>query len=278
MTGLDAYELVDFGAGERLERFGDRLVIRPHPGAVGDRQRPVEWRQASLRFDRNGGWTGPGIDTSGWTAELAGVRLELRLTRSGQVGLFPEQLGMGPWVIEAIAASSQQPSILNLFAYTGLTTLAAAAAGAAVTHVDASRPTVSWARRNADLSGLTHAPVRWIVDDAMEFVAREGRRGRQFEGVVLDPPTYGHGPGGRDWRLPRDLGELIAAIREVLAPTAFVLVTCHTPDVSQEDLAGYLADVLGRARPVVDRGELAIETRDGRRLVLGTFARFIGGA
>jgi 23S rRNA (cytosine1962-C5)-methyltransferase len=116
------------------------------------------------------------------------------------------------------------------------------------------------------------------VDDAAAFVAREGRRGREFDGVVLDPPTYGHGPGGRDWRLTRDLGGLIATIREVLKPTAFVLVTCHTPDVSPENLAGFLEVGLGRARNAVDRGVLAIETRDARHLVLGTFARFVGGA
>ena len=168
--------------------------------------------------------------------------------------------------------------MLHLFAYTGLATLAMAAAGAEVTHVDASRPTVAWARRNAELSGLADRPIRWIVDDAVGFTQREARRGRRYAGIVLDPPTYGHGPGARPWRLEEDLAPLLAACARVIEPDGFVLLTAHTPGFDADRLAELLRAHLGGSRGAADRGALAVSTRDGRRLELGAFARRAGGA
>ena len=171
------------------------------------------------------------------------------------------------------------PAVLHLFAYTGLATLAMAAAGAAVVHVDASRPTVAWARRNAELSGLADRPVRWIVDDAVAFTEREVRRGRRYAGVVLDPPSYGHGPGSGAWRIDDDLPGLLAVGARLLDPDGFVLLTAHTAGLRGQDrLASAIGAALGRPAAEVEAGPLHLATADGRRLELGAFARSPGGA
>jgi 23S rRNA (cytosine1962-C5)-methyltransferase len=271
---LDAeYELIDAGGGARLERFGSRIVDRPHPGALGPRLQKDAWLAADLRFDRDRGWSGPAASYGPWTIRLSAVTLQLRATDAGQVGVFPEHAAMRPWVVERAAAT-----VLNLFAYTGLLTLALAASGAAVTHVDAARPAVAWARRNAELSGLADRPVRWIVDDARAFVAREARRGRRYDGVILDPPTYGHGTGGSAWRLEEDLPALLDACRTVLANDAFALVTAHTPGLDAGRLGSLVARALRRSAGRVETGDLTLATSDGRRLELGAFARSAGAA
>ena len=283
VAALDAseIELLDLGGGARLERFGERIVDRPHPAALGSRQATEVWRDADLRFDRERGWTGPAADDGGWHVRTHGLTLELRPTDAGQVGLFPEHAAMLPWLDERItrrASGDQYPEVLHLFAYTGLATLAMAAAGAAVAHVDASRPTVAWARRDAELSGLTDRPVRWIVDDAVAFTVREGRRGRRYAGIVLDPPSYGHGPGAGRWRLEEDLPALLDACGAVLEPDGFVLLTAHTPAYGPDRLAGLLATTLGRTPAAVEAADLVLSTQDGRHLDLGAFARSPGGA
>jgi 23S rRNA (cytosine1962-C5)-methyltransferase len=295
MHARRSYELIDVGGGARLERFGDRVVDRPHPAALGARKDPASWVEADLRFDRERGWTGRSTAEGRWEIELAGLDLELRPTEAGQVGLFPEHLAMVPWLQERVVnrlraaaepapgAAPQAPAVLNLFAYTGLATLIMAAAGAAVTHVDSARPTVAWARHNAVRSHLADQPIRWIVDDALAFTLREARRGRRFAGVVMDPPTYGHGPGGRSWRLEDDLSTLAEAAQAVLEPDGFLLLTAHTPGFDGDRLA----DALGRAPAgrmpgapgtSVESGPIGLTTTDGRRLELGAFARRAGGA
>lgn len=286
MQTTTAFELIDFGGGARLERFGDRLVDRPHPAALGSRRDPGRWLDADLRFDRDRGWTGRAVDAGPWPIELDGVTLELRPTEAGQVGLFPEHVAIVPWlrarvgehVVAAPADGGAAPTVLNLFAYTGLATLVLAAAGGSVTHVDSSRPTVAWARRNAEQSNLADRPIRWIVDDALAFVRREARRDHRYAGVILDPPTYGHGPAGRSWRLPDDLGGLLEATTTVLEPNGFILLTAHTPGFDGERLAEEAARALSRRPGTIGRGPLTLATSDGRRLELGAFARWPGGA
>ncbi len=206
--------------------------------------------------------------------------MELRPTETGQLGLFPEHLAMLPWLRTQVAERIEvggTPTVLHLFAYTGLATLALAAAGAAVTHVDAARPTVAWARHNATLSGLGDRPIRWIVDDGRGFTERETRRTRRYAGLVLDPPTYGHGPAGQPWRLEDHLDGLLTAASRALEPGGFVLLTAHTPGYDGDRLATGLAQALGRPPRAFDRGELALSTDDNRRLDLGAFARWPGG-
>jgi 23S rRNA (cytosine1962-C5)-methyltransferase len=286
-TGQDramtsSYRLLDAGGRARLERFGDRIVDRPSPAATEPPRDPDAWASADLVFD-GADWSahdGRGVEP--WTVGLEGFRLELRPTAAGQVGLFPEQLAGLDWlrtrVTERLAAdpAGAAPRVLNLFAHTGLATLALAAAGAAVAHVDAARASVEWARRNAAASNLADRPVRWLVDDALTFVAREARRGRRYAGLVLDPPSYGHGTGGRRWQLARALPDLLNACDAILEPTAFGLLTAHTPDFDAERLAAELARALGAPPAWVEAGDLELRATSGARLPLGAFARIMG--
>ena len=282
------YALLDFGAGRRLDRFGEVIVDRPAPGAadvpVLD---PPAWNAACARFGRAAGaddlagWDPAGALPSAWDVVVDGLCLELRPTPAGQVGLFPEHAEPAAWAADRARAVSvrlgRPPEVLNLFAYTGLATLALARAGARVAHVDASRPAVAWARRNAVRAGLDDAPVRWIVDDARAFVARETRRGRHYDGVVLDPPTYGHAPrGGAAWRMETDLADLLAGCAALtgLAPAFFVL-TAHTAGLDAAELragvAGAFGAELARRAEVVPLG---VCRPDGRQLPAGLAIRW----
>ena len=269
---MEGFELVDAGDGRRLERFGDYLVDRPAPGAWLPRQAPQAWAEADLTFDRDGGWKGDGLTQAraGWTIRIHDLTMDLRPTDAGQLGVFPEHPATLPWLIERVAAR-EQPNVLNLFGYTGLTTLALARAGAAVAHVDAARSAIAWARRNADRNGLADRPIRWLVDDARAFVAREIRRDRRYDGVVLDPPTYGHGTGGRAWQLERNLDPLMTDIRRVLAPDGFVILTTHSESIDPGSIGAFL----GAGAEV---GELSLTATSGAVLTLGAFARVDGRA
>lgn len=281
-VGVDAgYALLDAGDGRRLERFGSVVVDRPAPSAVEPRRDPEAWTSADLSFSRTGGWTGP-RPPEPWTIELDGLTFEVRPTESGQVGVFPEQLPNWRWLRDQVTGDGHgqdDAGFLNLFGYTGGATLVLASAGAAVGHVDGSRPAVAWARRNALLSGLADRPVRWLVDDAEAFVAREARRGRRYRGVILDPPSYGHGAGGRSWRLEERLAPLLEACVGVAGGNPdLVLLTAHTPGFGAERLADELAAALRRRPRDVEAGDLVLDARSGARLPVGSFARWPGRA
>src|SRR5258706_2948201 len=274
MSATTTYQLLDAGDGRRLDGFGARLVDRPARTAIGPpRLPPADWGVADLRFDRGEGWTG--ADHGPWTIGLEGLTLELRPTEAGQVGLFPEHAGFWPWLRTALAGRTE-PQVLHLFASTGATTLALAAAGARVAHVDASRSAIAWSRRNAGLSGLEAAPIRWIVDDALAFARREARRGRRYEGFVLDPPTFGHGPSGTPWDLAATLPALLDACAAVATDDAFVLLTAHATGLAADDLADALVDAF-EPEPGTDVIADAIEEPPGRGagLPLGVAARRI---
>ena len=213
------------------------------------------------------------------------MTFELKPTEFGHIGLFVEQASVWDWIarqVKRASSSSSAPSVLNLFAYTGGSTLAAAAAGAEVCHVDSSKTTIAWARRNAERSGLADAPIRWIAEDAMKFVRREVRRGRRYDAVILDPPTYGHGPKGGPkgevWKLSNHLMPLLSACAELTKDgRAFMLLTCHTPGFGPAELEACLADALcGHCQAGVTAGELSIQTADGRTLSAGNIARWPG--
>ncbi len=282
---MDDYELIDAGGGARLERFGKHVTDRPHGGAYGERRAPERWADADLRFDRDGGWSGSALAEAneGWPAAIGGSDLLLRPTDAGQVGAFPEHAAMLPWLRERVAlrlatAPDGAPPIrvLHLFAYTGLVTLALAAAGAAVAHVDAARPAVAWARRNAAANGLEGASIRWLVDDARAFVGRERRRGSRYDGAVLDPPTYGHGASGRPWHLDADLDPLLAECRTILSPDGFLLATAHTEHLGKDQLAGRLGLALRRGAADIETGDLRLDATSGASLARGVFARWDG--
>lgn len=277
MQRIASISLVDAGDGRRLERFGDLLLDRPAPAATAPRRAAAPWFAADLRFEPRRGWSGR-APLAPWAVEVEGLILELRPVPSGGVGLFPEQLANLEWLEARIAerrtadrfGPDRRPEVLNLFAHTGLLSLVAARAGAAVVHVDASRPAVAWARRNAELSALTEAPIRWLVDDAGEFVAREGRRGRRYDGLVLDPPSFGRA-GGRRWRLLDDLPALLDACAAVASDDAFVLLTAHTTGLDGEDLVDLVAAALGSATPAI--APLRLAAASGASLDLGWAVR-----
>lgn len=265
------YELLDVGAGRRLERFGERRVIRPHPAALGPRADPAAWQSPSMTFETGRGWVG---DTTPWQIHIAGSTVELRPTSTGQVGVFPEQAASVEWLRDRPLVGRE---LLNLFAYTGVVTLVAAALGASVAHVDASRPAVAWARRNAELSDLADRPIRWLVDDAAAFAAREVRRGHRYDGVILDPPSYGHGSAGRSWRIDRDLPALLDSCAALLSgPDGLVLLTAHTPGFDAPRLTDVLSTAVSVGPSAIEGGALRVTARSGRSLDLGTFARWHG--
>jgi 23S rRNA (cytosine1962-C5)-methyltransferase len=276
-AGDRGVELLDAGEMRRLERFGSMVVDRPAPTAIEWRRNPDAWAASDLRFDAGSGWSGRAWADTGapepWPVEVDGLTLELRPTSSGGLGLYPEHgtnLGwLGRQIGARIDAGRAEPAVLNLFAHTGLLTLAAARAGAAVAHVDGARTTVDWARRNAELSGLADKPVRWLVDDAATFVAREARRGRRYDGIVLDPPSFGHARGRR-WRLADELPDLLAGCAAILADDCFLLLTAHTAGLD----GGALSDLLRSAFPS-PAARITAETLDlvatsGARLDLGS--------
>jgi 23S rRNA (cytosine1962-C5)-methyltransferase len=276
IPGQQPCELIDAGHGRRLERFGEVVVDRPAPGATEPRRDRTRWAESDLHFKRGRGWTGR-RDLEPWTVSVEGLTLELRPTPAGQVGWFPEHATLWAWLRDA-ASQVEQPQVLNLFAYTGATTLALARGGARVAHVDSSRPAVAWARRNAELSALTDAPIRWLVDDAETFVARELRRGRRYDGLVLDPPTYGHG-GRRVWRLEERLPALLASCAGLLADgPAFVLLTAHTLGHDAAILEDALRAAVGVRGGNVESGPLEMRATSSAVLPLGAWARWRSAA
>jgi 23S rRNA (cytosine1962-C5)-methyltransferase len=286
------YELLDFGDGRKLERFNEIVLNRPSPAADGTTKVHAElWTDATARF--RGPRTGDGSwapNPKQWLpAEWQFVhggeqpfRLQLEALPSGQVGVFPEQRENWDWVARQVkrakplAADGAAVKVLNLFAYTGGSTLAAAAAGAHVVHVDAAQNIVNRARENAALSGLAEWPIRWIADDAVKFCRREIKRGNQYDAVILDPPTYGHGPSGEPWKIAEHLLPLLQMCGELTAEMrAFMLVTCHSPGMGASELAAYFSDgIFGNCGQPPATGELFLKTAAGRKLPSGVFARW----
>lgn len=286
------YELLDFGAGRKLERFGSEVLDRPSPAAASiDRSDPELWGSASARFEVARGGAGqwsqvdpsmPQPSDSTWSVRHGGSRLLLKQSASGNVGLFPEQASNWGWIADRVSGSkadSRRPRVLNLFAYTGAASLAAAAAGAEVTHVDSSGPTVAWAKKNADASAMGDLPIRWLVEDAIKFAAREVRRGNVYDGIIADPPTYGHGPKGRAFKFDQHVGELLQLCGELLNhedhPDRFLLFSCHAPGFGPDDAVSLLADVLpDSAGSGVTGRPLSLQSADGRELSAGVSARW----
>lgn len=279
----DQYQLVDFGDARKLERFGPYLLDRPCPAADGFRKAdPGIWKTAAARYERvdaeRGSWNRLAALPPDWTLSHDTCRLNLKLTPYGHVGVFPEQADSWDWIARQAARAARTLRVLNLFAYTGGSTLAAAAAGCEVTHVDAAKNVVAWARRNAQLSGLQDAPIRWIAEDATRFVNRELRRGNSYDAVILDPPSYGHGPKGEVWKIGPGLLPLLKACGQLTkARRAFILLSGHSPGYGPAELEALLADaVFGHCQGGVVARPLSLVSAAGGELDCGAAARWPG--
>jgi 23S rRNA (cytosine1962-C5)-methyltransferase len=280
--GWADYGLIDSGGGRKLERYGPYSVVRPEPQCLwSPRAAPEAWVQADAVFDPTGDedegrWRFNSTPPETWPLAWGDVRFKGRFTVFRHLAFFPEQAANWAWLDERLKAAGGQPRVLNLFGYTGVASLVSAAAGASVTHVDASKRAISWARENAELSGLSDRPVRWICEDARRYVQREARRGSQYEGIILDPPKYGRGPAGEVWRLFDDLPELLGRCVGLLSDRAsFLILNAYAERISGSSLATLLAEAMAGRGGRIDWGELALVEQAGDRAVgLSFFARW----
>jgi 23S rRNA (cytosine1962-C5)-methyltransferase len=256
----DDYELIDSGSGRKYERFGKVSLVRPCSQALWRAQNAKAWAGATAQFDREEGnrWQGRSALPASWTIETAGIRFKLSGTDFGHLGIFPEQRAQWKWIRETVSSARREVRVLNLFAYSGGSTLAAAQGGAEVCHLDAAKGMVQWARENAALNGLSGHPIRWIADDAHKFLRREIRRERRYDAVIFDPPTFGRGANGELYKIERDLKETLMLVKEVLsARPLFVLFSSHTPGLSCRVAQNILSQAFPSAR--LESGEMLLE-------------------
>ena len=290
------YELIDSGQGEKLERFGAYCLIRPEPKALWDKTLPEsKWESmAHTRFKPGAGFGKAGKEDSGtwerlkkmddqWYIGYGGAQgprfnLRLGLTSFKHVGVFPEQAPNWEYIYSSVKELSgtlpkgTAPKVLNLFAYTGAASLAAKAAGADVTHLDSVRQVVTWAKANMERSGLSD--IRWVVEDALKFPKREARRGNRYNGIILDPPAYGHGPDGEKWKLDQCLFDMLKCVGEILEPEhAFMVLNLYSNGYSPLLGETTVREALGGAVPEMESGELALRDRFGKALPLSIYVR-----
>ncbi len=277
MFRSDQYELVDFGDGEKLENFGGVLVRRESPVANGPKLIPEAWT-GSLRFQRHeagtGSWVGAAVPKC-WTIRHETFSLQLKKTPFGHLGVFPEQASNWSW-INSLPLELTGLKAINLFAYTGGTTLALAARGASVVHVDSARNIVNWARSNAALSGLADAPIRWLVEDAITFLRREIKRGNDYDIVVADPPSYGRGTRNETWKLSRDMDTLLEMLAALTKNRCrLLLFTCHTPEFDSSRLRSLIGGRFDLSFGKLRSTSLCLKSRDKRPLESGTCFRWL---
>ena len=289
------YELLDSGRSEKLERFGEYVLARPEPKALWDKTLSEdEWgRLTHTRFTPGAGFGKAGKEDSGtwerlrrmpdqWWIRYSGndapdFRLRLGLTSFKHVGVFPEQAPNWNWIFRKTtsiaAATGQKPKVLNLFAYTGAASLAARCAGADVTHLDSVRQVVTWAHENQDRSGLDG--IRWVIEDAMKFARREERRGNLYQGIILDPPAYGHGPDGEKWKLDECLFDMMKNVGHILDPeNSFLVLNLYSNGFSAILGETVVREALGlKSGDGLDSGELILRDKFGKNLPLSIFVR-----
>lgn len=276
-TMRSEYELLDSGDGRKLERFGDVVLSRPCDQAFWEKQSPEAWTTAAASFDRERGWQSRGGAElpASWIVTINDITMMLKPTPAGHVGVFPETRMLWDWISDTLSASDEAgSSALNLFAHSGGATLAAARTGCTVCHVDSSKSMVTRARENASLNQLDAAPIRWIVEDVGKFLGREIRRGRSYDAIMLDPPSFGHGTKGEQYRIDRDLASTLEQCRALLTDNPrFVLLTSHTLGVTTVLLESLMSEVLRRG--VITSGEMQLTgAGDVRPVDSGVWARW----
>ena len=279
------YALLDSGAGEKLEQYGPYRIVRPEGQAIWQRALPAkEWDGADAVFTGNteeegmGRWHFPKVPLGEtWPMKHDGIDYLGRFTSFRHVGVFPEQASHWDHMAGLIQAAKRPVKVLNLFGYTGLASLVAARAGAEVTHVDASKKAIGWARENQEMAGLGQKPIRWIVDDAMKFAEREERRGSFYDIVLFDPPAYGRGPKGEVWQLFEDLPAMTDICRSILTPKPLaVVLTAYSIRASFFAIHALMRDTFAGMGGVVESGELIIREKSaGRALSTSLFSRWV---
>ncbi len=277
---MNTYELIDSGNGRKLERFGSITLDRPCSQAVWSPTNPTLWKQANASFTRKEGlkWNGREKLPDSWMAEINGVQMKLSITDFGHIGVFPETRAIWDWIRSRVSTESKvrrEPlQFLNLFAYSGGATMAAAQGGAHCCHVDASKGMVQWARQNAEINQLKEHPIRWIVDDVNKFLTREIKRGRQYDAILLDPPSFGRGKSGELYKIENALLQTLQLVHKVLSTSpSFVYLTSHTPGFSPIVLKNLIAQKLGQGQ--FQCGEMLLTGNDsGFSLPSGTWARW----
>ena len=277
---IGEYYLLDSGRESKLERVGPYLLVRPSPQAVWSPSLPEkEWLDADAVYIRSstggGNWSFNRRLPERWEIEFRGLKFIIKPTGFGHLGLFPEHGDSWDWIEERIRRVKGPVNLLNMFAYTGGATMAGARAGACVCHLDASKGVVDWARENAALSGLSDRPIRWIVDDVLKFVQKEIRRGKSYDAIILDPPSFGRGANGEIWKIEDDLPNLLLDCRKLLSDKPlFVLLSCHSPGFTPLVLQNLLAELMKGKRGVLSNGEMVIQESSGRLLPSGAYARW----
>jgi 23S rRNA (cytosine1962-C5)-methyltransferase len=283
--GFADYELIDSGHGRKLERFGAVRVDRPEEQAMWAPRLPAaDWARADGVFvgeteGETGRWRHHGPVPASWPMRIRDITATCRFSNFRHVGVFPEQMPLWDWMLAALPRGAREPPrILNLFAYTGVATMLAAAAGAEVTHVDASRRAIEWAKENQVASGLERAPIRWMLDDARKFAAREVRRGRTYHGILVDPPKFGRGPDKEVWEIFDHLPELMRNLAALLEPGAsFLILTAYAIRASSLSIDALAREALAGRSGTHESGEIAIaEARGGRLLATSLFSRWRG--
>lgn len=280
--GWRDYELLDSGDGAKLERYGPYRFLRPEPEAVWRPALPEkEWQNVDAVFktsaeEMGGHWEPRREMKPRWKMEYGAMKFWVQTTASRHLGVFPEQASQWDWIQERVRTANHPPTVLNLFGYTGLATIAAAQAGARVTHVDASKKVVNWAHENLQFTGLDEDRVRWIVDDAVKFVQREGRRKAHYDGLILDPPKFGRGPKGEVWEFYKLLPELLESCRQVLSPRPlFLVLTAYAVKASSVTLYQAVQEMMAGSDGDTSAGEVTlVEKSAGRILSLAVFARW----
>ena len=281
------YRLMDTGNLKKLEQFGPYKFVRPAPQAIWPPQLPgKDWESANGEFHYHKGKTTGGgewnfrnpVPKNGWLLRFRDLVFTVHTTPFGHLGLFPEQAPNWDWISNRVKElNGSKPNVLNMFGYTGASTLAAASRGAHVTHLDASKTSVTWARKNLESSGLADCPVRWMVDDVEKFLKREYRRNRKYDALIMDPPSFGRGPKGEVWNIETQMAKLLTLCRNVLSDSPkFILLTTHSPGVSALTLKNMMVKFLvAPDLGTFQSGEMSIyDTGSGLHLPNGFYVRY----
>lgn len=254
IASWDEYELIDASSGERLEKWGEKILIRPDPQIIWNTSKnDFRWNKADAHYYRSksggGSWNDSNSIVSPWEINYKDLKFKINIFNFKHTGIFPEQAINWDFCENVISSLSQNIDVLNLFAYTGGATLSCSKCGAKVCHVDSSKGMVNWARENARLSNLSNSDIRWIVDDCVKFVSREKRRGNKYHGVIMDPPSFGRGPNGEIWKIEENLYDFIVLCESIMAEeSVFFILNSYTTGLSPSTIDYMMNDILVKKR------------------------------